>query len=131
MYNKETLLRTINKYEDRLVIAKLLDKAEFAERTKRLAHTEFLDPHVVGMAEKVLASFGICEYSFYGGYPGAERSVAIFRSNFASEDEVEQFTEGLFKVLEVTPNVRGSLTHRDYLGALMGLAYPAPVSAPS
>ena len=84
-------------------------------------HTEFLDPHQVSLADKVLASFNICEYSFFGGYSDSERAVAIFYPDFTSEDELKEFQYGIFKVLEITSNARENLSHRDYLGALMGL----------
>lgn len=128
MQNKEIVLKSVNKPEDRLVLAKLLDKAELAAKTNRLVHTEFLDPHQAVLADKVLASLDVCDYTFYGGFPGAERAVAVFRPDFIRDDELEQFIGEILKVLEITPNARGSLSHRDYLGALMGLGIKREVT---
>ena len=122
------MLKSISKPEDRLVVARLLDKAGFAAKTNKLVHSEFLDPHQVSLAEKVLESLDVCEYAFYGGFPGAERAIAIFRPDFTSDDEQEQFTEGILKVLDIVPNSRGGLSHRDYLGALMGLGIKREVT---
>lgn len=110
------------------MIAKLLDKAELAAKTNRLVHTEFLDPHQVSLAENVLSSLDVCDYTFFGGYPGAERSIAIFQPDFINEDEQEQFAGEVLKVLEVTPNAGGTLSHRDYLGSLMGLGIKREVT---
>ena len=128
MFNREIVLKSVSKPEERLVLAKLLDKAELAAKTNKLVHSEFLDPHQVSLAEKVLAHLDVCSYTFYGGFPGAERAVAVFRPDLVSEDEQEQFADGMLKVLEVTPNSGGNLSHRDYLGSLMGLGIKREVT---
>lgn len=120
-YNRENVLRNIVKSEDRLIAARLLDKAEFTVRTNRLVHSDFLDPRQLKMAQMVLESAGICRYRFYGGYSSAERSVVLFIPDFTDEDDLKQYCSTILKVIEITPLMRGSLSHRDYLGSLMGL----------
>lgn len=121
MQKKEAVLKAINKAEDRLAVAKILDKADVAARSHRLVHTDFLDRHLADLAEKVLPSLKTCEYTFFGGFSGAERSVVLFRPEYASDDEMETFQEGILRIVEITPLARESLSHRDYLGALMSL----------
>lgn len=121
MKNREHILKSTNRPEDRLVIARLLDKAEIAAKTHKFVHSEFLDPHQVILAENVLTYSDICEVTFYGGFPGAERSVAVFTPEYADEDEKEKYINEILRALKITPNARENLTHRDYLGALMGL----------
>lgn len=111
----------IDKPEDRLAISKLLDKAEFAAKTHRLVHSDFLDPHLVNLAQKVLSSVRICDYYFFGGYSQAERAVVIFRPEFTAQEEWEQYQGDILKVIQIKPLCRNSLSHRDYLGALMSL----------
>lgn len=111
----------VDKPEDRLAIAKLLDKAKFAAKTHRLTHSDFLDPHLVNLAQKVLYSAHICDYSFFGGYAQAERAVVIFRPEFTGEEEWKQYQCDILKVINIEPLCRNSLSHRDYLGALMSL----------
>jgi RNA-binding protein YlmH len=120
MRSREELLKSIDRQEDRIVLAHLLDRAEFAARVRKPSHTEFLDPHQLMLAERVLAFYG-GDYEFFGGFPGAERAIALFYPDYTEEDERDEYRESVFKVLEVRPNARGSLSHRDYLGALMGL----------
>lgn len=120
MRNRDELLKLINKQEDKLVLARLLDKAEFTARAHKPAHSEFLDPHQLNLAERVLAFYD-ADYEFFGGFPGAERAAALFYPDYADEEERDEYREAIFKVLEISPNARGSLTHRDYLGALMSL----------
>jgi RNA-binding protein YlmH len=121
MRTREEILKSVNKPEDRLVLAKLLDKAGFTAKTNKPAHSEFLDPHQASLAERFLSSMDACEYRLFGGFPGAERVIALFYPDFADDDEREEYSETVLKVLEIKPNASESLSHRDYLGALMAL----------
>lgn len=128
MRSRQELLKPIAKPEDRLALSKLLDKAEFTLKTNKPAHSEFLDPHQASLAERILASADACECGFFGGFPGAERVIAIFYPDFTTEDEKEEYSSYVLKVLEIEPNARGSLSHRDYLGALMALGIKREVT---
>lgn len=119
--NREYILKNISTSEDRLIAAKLLDRSEFSARTNKPAHSDFLDPRQQQLAEKVLNSAGMGGYSFFGGYTGAERSVALFMPETLQDDELEEYKKGIIRVIDIKPPSRCSLTHRDYLGALMGL----------
>jgi len=121
MRNREAFLKSISKPEDRLALARLLDKGEQTEKQHKMSHTEFLDPRQVDMAEKMLAALDLCEVVFWSGYPGAERKAAIFIPEYADEEECERYQEELLLVIRIRPLSRGSLSHRDYLGALMSL----------
>lgn len=119
MYSRD-ILNTINNADDRLLMAKLLDKAELAEKTCKITNSEFLDPHQMAVAAKMLAYAGVCGYSFNGGYPEAERTLALFVPEYYDDLEQYQHIGSLLKVIEIVPKALG-LSHRDYLGALMGL----------
>lgn len=118
MLKREPILKRINSPEDRLLVSKLLDRAEFSEKTGRPAYTDFLDPRQQGLLEKAFGGVDI-EYEFYGGYVGAERAIAIFRPDFYEPEDDER--DACLRVLNLRPNRRDGLTHRDYLGSLMGL----------
>lgn len=115
------LLSYINKPDDRLAMARLLDKAEFTAKAHRLAHSDFLDPHQVQLAEKLLSSVSTCEYSFFGGFAMAERAVVLFWPEFIEDSELLRFKNEILKSIEIKPLCRNTLSHRDYLGALMSL----------
>jgi RNA-binding protein YlmH len=128
MRNRDTVLKSIGKSEDRLMMAKLLDKAEVAARSGRFTHSDFLDPHQASLAERILSSCGYGDVVFQGGYAGAERVVAVFLPDYADEDECSRYPETILSVIEVLPNDGSELTHRDYLGALMGLGIKREVT---
>ena len=79
--------------------------------------TPFLD-----MAEQDLLQRGRAEYAvpfgFYGGFDGAERVMACFD---ADETEPGRYPLAVVKIKAVNMKFKGTLTHRDYLGSLMGL----------
>lgn len=59
-------------------------------------------------------------YTLYGGFSEAERKIAIF----GSEDEFAYPPQPPVKILKVSPlsqKFADDLTHRDFLGSLMGL----------
>lgn len=57
--------------------------------------------------------------TFYGGYEGAERVVAVFGEVY--DISFENFEISLLKVSPVNSKFSDNLTHRDFLGTLMGL----------
>jgi len=118
--NKEEILKKVSKSEDRLIVAKVLDKLYLAEKTNKLTVTDFLDPRMQNVVSVCLNSSNIDNYLFYGGYEGAERAVAVFCPRNISIDYEPELT-GFFKVLKISLVSRGNVSHRDYLGSLIGL----------
>jgi RNA-binding protein YlmH len=123
IFDKEQVLKKVAKIEDKLLVAKMLDKAARAEKLKKVVFSDFLDPYQKNIIEKALSFDNEINFSFYGGFDGAERVIVIFRPGFMS-DEFED--EGLeeespFKLIYILLQSRENLTHRDFLGAIMGL----------
>lgn len=78
--------------------------------------TRFLEPPMERDALSAANACGV-EVAFWGGYPDAERRVAAFYIG-----EAPQIWEYPIACLELKWNVRyASPTHRDLLGAVMGL----------
>lgn len=105
--------------EDRLVLAKVLDRAEQAERRNIPAATDFLSPQQQIQALDLLRLAGVSEagYVLQGGYEGAERKILLFLPDWLeAEDAVSPI-----RCLRASFQENGKLTHRDFLGSLMGL----------
>lgn len=103
--------------EDRLLLARVLDKYEQMTRRNIPAATEFLSPRELALAVAVLNSAGIrgC-YVSDGGYEHAERRTITFQPEWAEGEPGElAFLRAAFHGTDST------LTHRDILGSLMGL----------
>ena len=118
--DRDFVLNRISKIEDKLLVAKILDRHTLAERIGKSTNSEFLDPYQRSILEKSFELCGIKDYFFFGGFSGAERTVVVFCPNNMPENIDREFSD-LFEVLHIKPKLRDNLSHRDYLGSFMGL----------
>lgn len=117
MLDKKKVLDKINKIEDKLLVSKILDKAVQAEKSWIFTFSDFLDPYQCKIIERMLHSIKDIEYRFDGGYEGAERRIVIFRPLHMQDKNIESS----LRLLHIIPKIDENLSHRDYLGSLMGL----------
>ena len=105
--------------EDRLTLARVLDRAEQAENRNIPAATDFLSPQQQARARDCLRLAGVPETSYVlqGGYEGAERKIILFLPDWL-EPENAEFP---IRCLRAAFREDEKLTHRDFLGSLMGL----------
>ena len=90
---------------------------ELADRAEQRFYTTFSD--FLNMEEESVLSalhFNI-DYRLFGGYDGAERCVAAF----GYDAEEAEFPISIIKAEPASPKFADKLTHRDFLGSLMGL----------
>jgi len=120
MKNREQILKSVSKNEDKLFIAKLFDKAYKSERTGSITYSDFIDPYQKLLVSKVLLNNINTKHLLFGGYEGAERVIVIFCPDFIDCNDISLFSK-LLKFIKVTAYGEHVLTHRDYLGALIGL----------
>ena len=107
------------KKEEKMILAKAMDEALRCEKENRICHTDLLDMRMQGKLDSELKYSGI-RYFFYGGYEGSERRMAVFLPDWAEEKDF--FEDDPLEILRVTHKQGGrELTHRDYLGSLLGL----------
>ena len=78
MTKKELLDRCARSGEDRVLLARALDKLELARNRGVPAHTPFLSPGEQALVSDLLAATGRPRHLFWGGYEGAERAVCLF-----------------------------------------------------
>ena len=116
--DKSTIIaKTAQEPEDRLLLAKVLDKYEQSQRKNIPAATLFLSPREQQLVQALLNAAGVRSgYVLDGGYEEAERKIAVFLPDWAEDAERELvFLRALFHGAD------SALTHRDILGSLMGL----------
>ena len=103
--------------EDRMLLAKLWDKINTGIRKNIPANTCFLSPREQEMAQFL---FGSQEgLHFFGGYPQAERKMLVFLPDYLEEDCMMDEDSPVI-CLRAEFFQGESLSHRDFLGALMG-----------
>lgn len=117
MMDKNILLKMVSKIEDKVLVSRLLDKAEQC-RYSSFAYSDFLSPYEATIAKKVIDKLTGVFYTFTGGYEGAERTIAVFSDDLIQEDTLVNVP---IRFLRITPNTEKSLSHRDYLGSMLGL----------
>lgn len=105
--------------EDRLVLAKVLDKAGQAESRNIPAATDFLSPQQRAWAQDCLRLAGIPETSYVsqGGYEGAERQILLFLPDWMEPENAES----PIRCLRASFREDEKPAHRDFLGSLMGM----------
>ena len=103
--------------EDRLLLAKLWDKINAGIRKNIPANTCFLSPRELEMARFL---FGEPEglYAF-GGYGDAERKMLVYLPEYLNENALYE-DDSPVVCLRAEFYQGDSLSHRDFLGALMG-----------
>ena len=121
MNKTELLDRCARSGEERVLLARVLDKLELAENRGIPAYTPFLTPGEQASAADLLSAWGNPRYAVFGGYEGAERAILYFPPDWQDPEDALADPEGPLAALEaVFPN-GAALTHRDILGSLMGL----------
>ena len=117
--------------EDKLILAQAEDRIEQCRAYDMLTHTGFLDARQQSLARR---AFGIrqgeVQLLYYGGYEDADRVILTALPYYMSEIG----EESLYPVRELLTVIRATapkgshasrsgrtLSHSDYLGALMGL----------
>ena len=103
--------------EDRMLLAKIWDKIHSGLRRNIPANTAFLSPRELEMARLLL---GEPERLYrFGGYPDAERRMLCYLPNYLEEGSLME-EDSPVACLRATYFEGDSLSHRDFLGALMG-----------
>lgn len=105
--------------EERLVLAKILDRAEQARNRNIPAATDFLSPAQQVRATDLLRLAGFTEYAVLGGYEGAERKLFLFLPDWLEAEDAE--SQSPIRLLRASFREEFKLTHRDFLGSLMGM----------
>ena len=101
--------------DEKILLSSIEDKAEKSYNKNIPAYTNFLDLHQQTLVSQHAKNFK-ANFVLFGGYPDAERKLVAFLPDYLEEPE-----QDVIKVVRVSVNGREQLTHRDYLGASLGL----------
>lgn len=107
--------------EDRTLLARVLDRAKQASERNIPAATDFLSPAQQAQAADLLHAAGIPETAYirWGGYDGAERAVLLFLPDWMDPSDAGTYSP--IRCLRAAFREGENLTHRDFLGSLMGM----------
>lgn len=121
--NKTELLNKLARDNgERLLLARALDKLELARQRNIPACTGFLSPQERVSVENLLNACGHPRHLFFGGYEGAERTVCAFLPDWQEAEDWQGDGESCpVRALRCTWSGGQKLTHRDFLGSILGL----------
>ena len=103
--------------EDRVLLAKIWDKINGGNRKNIIANTQFLSLRELDMARYLFGD--IAGLTPWGGYEGAERQMLVYLPEYLDESALTGEDAPLV-CLRATFYEGDTLSHRDFLGALMG-----------
>ena len=121
MNKTELLTRLCADADERLVLARVMDKLELARSRCVPAHTFFLTLAQQDAAARLIAACGHPAHLFWGGWEGAERRLAAFLPDWMEPEDFTAAEDAPITALTLTPSGGEHLTHRDYLGSILGL----------
>lgn len=114
--------------DDERLLSHARDLKSRAADRGMLTHTAFLDLHQRTVLSRMEREQNADVATFYcGGYPDAERTVAVFVPRFYGIEDLDAYfmensADNPLCLLRLEKDAFSALSHRDYLGALMGLS---------
>lgn len=115
--------------EDSVLLSYAEDRMLKSSNDYVVTFTSFLDVRQQSVLSRRFSDIDDVNAVFYGGFDTAERNILVFSPDFLGLSDYD-LTENYFKenpddnpltVLRLNKDSFSSATHRDYLGALMGL----------
>ena len=114
----------VKKYKDeeRLLISKVLDKIELADRNMHIQSSDFLNLNEQALISKILNQIQR-EAILYGGYENAERKMLFVIPDKLNKSIDKINYNEFFGVIRIklSSKIKEKYTHRNYLGALIKL----------
>ncbi|MBR0277646.1 MAG: hypothetical protein IJQ50_04210 [Clostridia bacterium] len=114
--DRKKILSAVQNDEDKLVISKIIDTAEFAENKNCVKITGFLNGHQIMLAKKCLSEYE-AGYEFYGGYEEFERGILLCYPSYYTPQK-EDYP---ISIIYARAKNGARLSHRDYTGAVLNL----------
>ena len=121
MTKTELLNRCARDGEERVLLGRVLDKLDQAQKRSIPSHTQFLSPGEQASVEDLLAACGHPRHLMFGGFSTAERRVCVFLPDWQEQEDWLCGAEETVCALRAGFPKDADPNHRDVLGSLMGL----------
>ncbi len=118
--NKKEILKQYRN-EEKLLVAKLLDKIEYSDKYNKIVNTNFVNELELKTIINVLNKVGVLNYAIYGGYSEAQRKIIVFYPQYFDERMLQKNYDAILKIVKITlpQELYNKYCHRDYLSALI------------
>lgn len=120
MFDRQLALKRFVQPEDKLLFAKAMDRADLSLKRHEKRFTFFMSPgHIFKFKPYFDLMANELNYMIYGGFEDCERAMVGFCPDYMTLSR-EDFP---IKAVEIAADKRFalSLSHRDYLGSVLGL----------
>lgn len=113
--------------EKEILISHAIDKKRQSADNSMITHTNFLSLDEISIVKATDREYNeYVDTFYYGGYGDSERQIAIFIPKFYDAKEAEAFLteneeDNPICIVRLKKDKFTTLSHRDYLGAIMGL----------
>lgn len=112
--------------DNEVLISRITDKKNQAIDNSMIIATFFLSLDERSRIMNIFKNTDEIKTFYYGGYDDAERTVAVFVPYFYNIKDISEYfsenpADNPLSLLEIKKDRFSNLTHRDYLGAIMGL----------
>ena len=124
MINKKKIMESLSNAEDKYWVSNILDKVVKSQKNRSVEYTNFLDPYQQAVIKKLFIKAGFKDFMLDGGYPEAERKLLAVHADLNTADpgpESSEYIEVPVKRILIPLPKFSDLSHRDFLGALLGL----------
>lgn len=120
--NKKDILDNY-KNEERLLVAKILDKYEFTKTKNKIQYSDFLTLEEQELCMELLKNLECEKYYFFGGKENSERKILVIYPEKLTEEMSRKNDDKILSVIRIKlPNdLQGQYDHRNYLGSCMKL----------
>lgn len=121
--NKEELMKEYKNQEERLLVAKIIDKIEFVKTKNKIQYTDFLNIYEQEVALNVMNKTGIKTYYLFGGKENTERKILIIYPEKLTEEMARKNHKNIINIIriELPKDLNDEYDHRRYLGAIIKL----------
>lgn len=126
--NKQEIIKKFVKDEDKLLVAKLIDKIQFTNNKNQVQCTDFLDEYQQKIVQKVIQQIHFTNVLCYGGYEQAQRKMIFLfpdklQELFEVSNEKNNIVLNYLQVISIIlpKQLKEQYHHRDYLSAFMKL----------
>ena len=121
--NKQEILQEYKNQEERLLVARVLDKLEFIKTRNKIESTDFLNLYEQEIIQKLLQKIHFENYYFFGGSEISDRKVAIFYPEKLTKEMCEKNHKNIMSIIriELPKELEDEYNHSTYLSAIMKL----------
>ena len=120
--NKNEVLQDYKNQEERLLLAKVMDKIDFSKSRNKIENTDFLNLFEQDLIDKFMKKIKFTIYYFFGGAPETERKILVIYPEKLTEEMAKKNHSKIISIIKIKlPINQEEFNHRNYLGALMKL----------